>query len=283
MASYAGGGGASIGAPAPVSTVKVPTGPLGLQGSVYHWDDYINRAPDQRLNSIIKKMNSPLRLGLVQQTDDWAVATGQGRPYACRFMFNPPIINMQYNVATTQLPAAQQTSDQLAANAIYPGSTLGSFNLLFDRTYEVAYGPNATNSLDLRKVGVYHDIQAMERVVGVSEAAKYSGGADNKDVYAMGNMLMVPVYILFGGGANNVGLSYVGYFTSMLVEYTLFAQNMVPTRAQVSLQFTQIIGRSLTDLKGGTIVDRAQRGNTTASGSKTSKSSAGGFASDTRR
>lgn len=261
------------------TSVKVPAGPMGVQGLATPRsrtiDSYINRAPDPRLNSIIKTMKSPLRLGIIQQTDDWMAAIqNQAYPYACRFMFNPPVINVNYQVATSQLPAGQQTVDQLAAAAIYPGATGLSFDLMFDRTYEVAYGPGQSNPQDLRKVGVYHDIQALENVVGVRNSANYTGAtvidASGKVTAGgtsdlIGNMLMVPVYVLFGGGANGVGLAYVGFFTSISVQYTLFSQNMVPTRALVSLQFTQIIGRGVSDLKSGTVIDRAHLRNTTAS------------------
>lgn len=257
----------------PLQVMLAAVGPPGLQGASRSRpiDSYINRAPDPRLNSIIKKTNSPLRLGLIQQTDDWRAANSQPYPYGCRFMFNPPVINVQYNVATAQLPAAQQTVDQLAAQAIYPGSTAISFDLMFDRTYEVAYGPGQSNPQDLRKVGVYHDVQALERVVGVMQSTTYSTGRDTgpSEITTLGNMLMVPVYVLFGGGANNVGLAFVGYFTGITVQYTLFSQNMVPTRALVSLQFTQIIGRGVSDLKGGTLIDRAHiGGNTTGSSTR---------------
>lgn len=270
--------------------VAVPKGALGLQGLAATKDlnSYINRAPDPRLNSILSKTNSPLRLGLIQQTDDVVQANGQRFPYACRFMFNPPVITVGYQVATGVLPPNQLTTAQLAATPIYPGATSVGFSLLFDRTYEVHYGPGQRNPTDLRKIGVYHDIQALENIVGVRNTASYSGSptvdqsgnavasTDNKDL--LGNMLMIPVYVIFGGGAG-IGLAYVGFFTSMTVTYTLFSQNMVPTRAAVDLQFTQLIGVGSQDFQkgGGTLIDRAHTATrtTTASGKNVDKKLSG--------
>lgn len=264
-----------------VSSVSVPAGPLGLQGRARDINSYINRAPDTRLNSILKKTGSALRLGIIQQTDDVAAANGQAQPYACRFHFNPPTIGVTYQVATGVLPVSQLTTDQAAALAIYPGQTQLAWDLFFDRTYEVNYGPGQANPTDLREIGVYHDIQALENVVGVSNSAKYSvqtsaadGTSKSNDQNLMGNMLMIPVYVLFGGGSGgtgrraNTGLAYVGFLTSMNVTYTLFSSNMVPTRATVSLSFQQLVGRGARDYQkaGGTVIDRAHAvGRTTTS------------------
>lgn len=267
-----GGGGSS--------SVKVSAGSAGVQGQVTHHDDninaYINRPPDPRLNSIIKKMGLGLKLGIVQQTDEASRGNNQTHPYACRFHFNPPAISVAYSVATGVLPANQLTVDQLAASAIYPGQTSVSFGLLFDRTYEVAYGPGQTNPQDLRKIGVYHDIEALERVVGVKQKWSYTDQTTNPDGTAksegktdvQGNMLMLPVYLIFGGGPANSGLAFVGFFTSMNVTYTLFSQNMVPTRATVELGFQQLVGANSRDYTkgGGTLIDRAHAaGRTTTS------------------
>lgn len=261
-------------------TISVPKGPIGLQGLVnsgpVDLNDYINRAADPRLNSILAKTGSPLRLGIIQQTDEVASANGQIWPYAVRFMFNPAVINVSYSVATGVLPPNQLTTDQLAATAIYPGSTSIGFSLFFDRTYEVNYGPGQRNPTDLRRIGVYHDINALERLVGVRNKASYTGviGPDGKPVGdskdLLGNMLMIPVYVIFGGGAG-IGLAYVGFLTSMNVTYTLFSQDMVPTRATVDLQMTQLMGAGDQDFQrsGGTLIDRAHTaGRTTTSSGK---------------
>jgi hypothetical protein len=247
--------------------------------------EYINPKVDPRLNSILAKRDSPLQLGMIQQTDD-VIQPGSGSPqkypYACRFMFNPNVITVSYQVAEGVTPPSQLTADQLAATAIYPGQTSIGFSLLFDRTYEVAYGPSPYNPRDLRKIGVYRDINALEAVVGaryssgvatnsgstdleVEKGASRGAGADVSGALT-GNMLMIPVHIIFGGGrlaGGNAGMAYVGTITSLVVNYTLFSQNMVPMRAVVDIGMQQIIGRSPRDiLKGGGDLVQRVRGNT---------------------
>lgn len=67
----------------------------------------------------------------------------------------------------------------------------------------------------------------------------------------IGNMTLVPVYIIFGGGgtadgkyAPITGLAFVAYITSMSVTYGLFSQNMIPTRAGVSISAVQLVGQN---------------------------------------
>lgn len=263
-------------------------GGLGLQSLVpvssTDYSEYINPKVDPRLNSILAKRNSPLQLGIIQQTDD-ILQPGSGSPqkypYACRFMFNPNVINVSYSVAEGVTPPSQLTADQLAATAIYPGQTAIGFSLLFDRTYEVAYGPSQYNPRDLTKIGVYRDIAALEAVVGARYSVggtPASGGSTDLEVEKgaaanaapgtsaslTGNMLMIPVYLIFGGGrigGGNAGMSFVGMISSMNVSYTLFSQNMVPMRAVVDISVQQLIGRLPKDIEkgGGTILQRANR------------------------
>lgn len=245
-----------------VSTAKA--GPLGLQGKFSPDDisEYINPPADARLNSIIQKTGSPLRQGIIQQQDDAIDKShGQKFPYACRFMFNPPGIQVSYAADLSQLTPNTQTPAQTAGSYIGPGQTNFSFNLLFDRTYEVAYGPtiSPTIAADLRNIGVYRDIGALESIVN----ARNNFAANPSDI--MQNMSLVPVYIIFGGGnggqngAPVAGLSYSAYITSMEVTYSLFSSKMVPTRAGVALGCTLRLGSSALDINtsGGTLVDRS--------------------------
>lgn len=237
---------------------------MGLQGNVAHplsINGYINPPPDKRLNSILSKTGSRLRQGVIQQTDDWVksvAGTGVQRqrfPYACRFLYNPPVINVSYGVDMGVTATGSLRPEQLTADAVYPGSTSLGFSLLFDRTYEMM-GPTQTAG-DLRKVGVYRDIAALENVVGAREIEK----GTNKAV--LSNMKAVPVYILFGGGGSGKssipGLAYAGVINSLAVTYTLFSQNMVPMRATVEIGFQQMVGRSASDVAqgGGSLLDRA--------------------------
>jgi hypothetical protein len=247
--------------------------------------NYINPPTDRRLNSILQKTGSPLRQGIIQQTDDVVAAAGttvqsdgtsisQPYPYACRFMFNPPDFTVGYGINTNVLPLGQMTPAQLQGKAFYAGQTSISFSLLFDRTYEIAYGPGGTYNADLRKIGVYADIAALEAVVGVRSVSTTNPGANDQSGATasvlktsggstlLGNMSMVPVYILFGGGSgpggDSVGMGFAAYITSMTVNYGLFSSSMVPTRASVQIGATQLVGENLQTLfdKGGTLPKR---------------------------
>lgn len=240
------------------------SGPIGLQGNVAHplsINGYINPPPDKRLNSILSKTGSTLRQGLIQQTDDWVKSRGgvgvrrQRFPYTCRFLYNPPVVNVSYGIDMGALSAGQLTAEQLTADPVYAGMTSVGFSLLFDRTYEMM-GPTHTAG-DLRQVGVYRDIAALENVVGVRD-----GLIDGEEVM-LGNMKAVPVYILFGGGGTGrgsvPGLAFAGVIQSLNVTYTLFSQNMIPMRATVEVGFQQMIGRSAQDINkgGGDLLNRA--------------------------
>lgn len=229
---------------------------IGLQGrlNVNDLNGYVNPPADPRLNSIIKKMGSPLRQGIIQQTND-AFVPPQRYPYACRFLFNPTTISVNYGGPDENiLDPSKLTPEESAALASVPGKTTLGFSLFFDRTYEVAYGPSATLPRNLRNIGVYADIGALENVVG----ARFNFGDDPKTVIQP--MGLRPAYIIFGGGSDNVGLSFIGAITSMDVTYTTFSERMVPIRAAVNIGVTQMLGRDIGELRaqGGTLLQRAQ-------------------------
>ena len=268
----------------PPKTISASTNIPGLQGVL---DDplkignYINQPADARLNSILKKRGSPLITGIIQQTDD-SVGPNQAHPFACRFLFNPGEVTVSYSVAEGVTPPGDLTTDQLAAASIYAGQTGISFSLLFDRTYEVQYPPEPGRK-DISSIGVYEDIAYLESVTGVRTSIKTSvtrttadGSSKTETPTLLGNMLMIPVYIIFGGGDGAKtnqpikGLSYVGFITSMTVSYALFSENMVPTRCGVQLSVQQLVGKDFNDFNayGGTILNRdhSRSRSTTSSG-----------------
>lgn len=247
---YDDGGGSSASTNAP-KTVTLSNNGRGIQSGL---DLYINPPPDSRLNDIVSRKAPGLRHGLIQQTDDWAKSNPGGKPYGCRFLFNPSVISVSYGVAEGVTPPGELTADQAKGTAVYPGSTSIAFSLLFDRTYDVYYGPQAKGGVDLRDVGCYADIGALEQVTGVRTL--------NSGV--LQGMVNIPVYVIFGGGNGGkngkplTGLTFTGYIQSMSVQYGLFSENMVPTRASVDIGMTQIVGADplAFNAAGGTLVDR---------------------------
>lgn len=231
---------------------EAPVG-IGLNNARYfNIQDYSNPPADPRINSIITKTGSPLRQGIIQQTDDNVVAP-QRFPYACRFMFNPTAIEVSYATDESAFDPATMSAAQSAGVAVVPGKTSISFSLLFDRTFEVAYGPSTLRPRDLRDIGVYADIGALESVVG----SRFNFASNSKNVIQL--MGLRPCYFIFGGGNNNVGLSFIGAITSMTVTYSSFSERMVPVRAGVIINATQYLGKSFDDFnrRGGTVLERA--------------------------
>ncbi len=240
-------------------------GGIGVQGQFNGSDinEYVNPPADSRLNSILSKLGSPLQQGIIQQTDD-AIFAPQKYPYACRFMFNPTTVTVEYSAQEDIYPASALTPAQLAGTAVTPGTTGLSFSLLFDRTYEVAYGARYKGGL-ARDIGVYRDIAALESVVG----ARFNFSLRANGVIQP--MQLIPCYFIFGGGAGKVGLSFIGAITGMKVTYATFSERMVPMRASVDIGVQQTLGGDLANLRnrGGTILQRQAERRTPGGGRST--------------
>ena len=218
---------------------------------------YVNPPQDSRMNSILKKYGVKLTQGIMQQHDSWlqGASTPQKYPYAVRFLYNPSNIRHSIAVNSDVVPQYQLSPAGAAAVAIGVGSGSIAFRLLFDRTYEIAYGPNSSSPQDLRKVGVYADIAFLERVMGVV----------SPQTDPLGNQIFqaaqtVPVNFLFGGGygiaGGVVGLKYVGYINSADITYTQFSENMVPQRCEVDISVTLMVGLDDVASSGGSLLSR---------------------------
>lgn len=245
--------------------MRLPIGRLEGTGSVQSqvktsWKDkssYINPPHDARMNSILKHYNSKLTHGIMQQHDSLLQGTGnpQKYPYAVRFLWNPTNITHTISLDSDFKTQYKLEPADAAAVAIGAGSGSIGFRLLFDRTYEVAYGPNKSSSRDLRRVGVYADVAFIERIMGVVSS----------QVDALGQQVfqpaqLIPVNFLFGGGyglrGGAVGLKYVGYITQASINYTQFSENMVPMRCEVDISVVQSVGQRDVALSGGSLLDR---------------------------
>ena len=249
--------------------MRLPTSKLnggGGSGSVQSqiqtaWDNpssYVNPPQDVRMNSILKKYNVKLTQGIMQQHDYWLSASGsnpQKLPYAVRFLYNPSNITHSLAVSSDVVPQYKLDPAGAAAVALGTGSGSLAFRLLFDRTYEIAYGPSSSSPQDLRKVGVYADIAYLERVMGVVSSQTDAFG---HQIFQPAQA--VPVNFLFGGGygiaGGVVGLKYTGYIDSADITYTQFSENMVPQRCEVDISATLMIGLADVSVGGGSVLNR---------------------------
>lgn len=184
------------------------------------------------------KGSAGLQQGYFEQDKNYWKATGQTRGYKCRFLYNPSTISVDYQLNTNILPTVAQTTGQLAASALLSNMQSITFNLLFDRTYEVgSLSVDKVSAQDQKRLsqGVYADVAALERVCAIYRTTGSTLGGQ-------GPMLMVPATVVFGKmGLSAKPLSWYGYIAAMGVDYTHFGSNMTPMRATVAITFAQLV------------------------------------------
>lgn len=185
--------------------------------------------------------NKPTTQGYITQDSSTARALNLPRPYRCRFLYNPESLNVNYRTNDQVFPPDAQSADATAALALIPNMQHVSFELFFDRTYEMntydaGMSPAHTRAL---WAGVYADIAALERVVGIQNG--------------QGPILKYPLNLYFGprvikkmwGRNSSMGggkpMQFYGFVDEMSVVYSLFDKGMVPVRARVTLGFTQMV------------------------------------------
>lgn len=196
---------------------------------------------------------------------------GDGRDII-NFLFNPSTVNTDYNVANASLQAAMMyTVPGDSGNLLAPllQQTV-SWQLYFDRTYELNYGGNSGQVNDPAVIGVQADIYQFMQFTGILATLNNSGAktiqgyggnavgsASNgsaNPVTTGGVMMMVPCYVFFGnalaqidGNANNWNiaavasqLAYYGFISEWSVTYTHWTAAMVPIRASITINFTML-------------------------------------------
>jgi hypothetical protein len=110
-----------------------------------------------------------------------------------------------------------------------------SFDLLFDRTYEM-YGASPSFYDEAAVKGVLADVEALYNVTGAYDVT--AKGAKQKVLRAMQPN---PCTFFFGGSASGAGLlanntlSYYGIVTGLTVTYTHFSREMIPQRCGLNL------------------------------------------------
>lgn len=189
-----------------------------------------------------------------------------------RFMFNPSTVSTDYNIANASLQAAMMYTvpgDQgnLLAPLLY--QTV-SFDLYFDRTYELNYGGNSSAVNDPAIIGCQADVYQFMQFTGVNaqlnksqaQAIQGAGGATvgnaqsgtAQAVQTGGIMMMVPCYVFFGSAVQQLNtnpnstnfaavgaqLSFYGYISEWSVQYTHWTSTMVPIRCSISVNFTML-------------------------------------------
>jgi len=130
--------------------------------------------------------------------------------YVVKFLYNPQTISFGYSVDTAIKDPLQQDLSQMKVGLPQGTSTSISFQLYFDRTYEVIGGS---------KLGVLLDVQCFEWLVGITPAFPY--------------MLPNRVKIQFG---DPLDMTWNAYLTNFDVQYTHFNSAMVPFRCIIDVK-----------------------------------------------
>lgn len=162
------------------------------------------------------------------------------------FLYNPTEIDVGFTADSSQYPANYLyggSGSNHAANGatagfdkLNPGASKGlanyasavsaantqtvSFQLFFDRTYDMSYGPNPQDS-----VGVLKDVAALYNLMGTFSNA----GAIP---------MSVPIQCLFGvtGAGNMWGVT--GFISGFSIQYGIFRYDMIPSKCLVSISMT---------------------------------------------
>jgi hypothetical protein len=187
------------------------------------------------------------------------------------FLFNPSTVTADYNVMMTNATAALQY--QMPAdmgNVNVPLSQTVSWDLYFDRTFELNYGGNSSAVNDPAVIGVQADVYQFLQFTGVTYDADVGNAATNASTLASvpsalsnqvqgslrsgGTMRLIPCFVFFGnalqqmsGNSSNTNLNavnsqvqYYGYISEFTINYTHWTVNMVPIRAVISVYFTMM-------------------------------------------
>lgn len=136
-------------------------------------------------------------------------------PNALFFEFNPNEIGMTYSGNASVLPLGSLDPSQTnPAVPMADSNTVISFDLYFDRSYEVFGGD---------RLGVLTDIRTLERITGITPDQPV--------------MLQNPVNIHLGEDSS---FQFKAIISQWSVNYVQFSQRMIPMRATVSIAATRL-------------------------------------------
>jgi hypothetical protein len=175
-----------------------------------------------------------VRGGMVQLQDSNPPKGFGGKPFACFFMVNPNAISQSYTFNNDVAPPSTLSSDLAAITSLAMMNQSVSFELIFNRMFEVWQGDFGGPS----EIGVRWDVRALERLAGLydTHAGESRSGISK---WGPGNHAPIgqPVQVVFGGENS---FQFQGLIQGLDVNYTRFDGNMVPIEATVNVQLLQI-------------------------------------------
>jgi hypothetical protein len=158
--------------------------------------------------------------------------------FRCYFMMNPQTISVSVGITTDNLSPLQQDPSMWQSGGYPITNQTVSFTIYFNRMYEVWRGdPNGPPGPGTE--GCRWDIRALERLMGIFDAAIDKGG-----IVGLGNngwgewpATMMPLQVVFGG-ANS--LQFQGVIAGFDYTFTMFDVNMVPIEAYADIQVMRV-------------------------------------------
>jgi hypothetical protein len=185
------------------------------------------------------------------------------------FLFNPSTVSTDYMIGNSSIQAAMMyrvPGDN--TNLLAPLSQTVSWQLYFDRTFELLYGTPDGSVNDPSIIGVQADVYQFMQFTGVTasldastQTAVLGGTAMSSGANTGGIMMMMPAYVYFGNANNqaagklsaqgsipaatqytSVGtqLAFYGFISEWSVTYSHWTVNMIPIRAAINVSFVML-------------------------------------------
>lgn len=192
------------------------------------------------------------------------------------FLFNPSTVSTDYMIGNAQYQAAMMyrvPGDN--TNLLAPLSQTVSWQLYFDRTFELLYGTPDGSINDPSIIGVQSDVYQFMQFTGVTasldasdQTAILGSTVTSSGVTSGGIMMMMPCYVYFGNASNQAGgklagqgsipattqftsvgtqLAFYGFISEWSVQYTHWTVNMIPIRAAINVSFVMLPNPSASD------------------------------------
>lgn len=202
------------------------------------------------------------------------------------FMFNPATVTSDYNLNPNSSTAAAMdymVPGDMGTIAPTPLQQTVSWDLYFDRTYELNYGGNSSAPNDPAVIGVQADVYQFLQFTGVTDSGNFNysntlsainsaaslkgqnagNGLANQVLGSLrsgGIMQFIPCNVFFGSASdqmnqnssstnfNAIGsqLSYYGVITEFTVQYTHWTSSMVPMKCVISVNFMMLANTNAT-------------------------------------
>lgn len=181
---------------------------------------------DRRISTLPGPAGAPaLQRGLVANR-----GTLNGLKYGLKFLYNPSVLNVSHtlDMNATPLPPGYKSPND-SSTYIGPVNSSMSFDLLFDRTYELWDSSYAGSEAAAN--GVYSDVAAVYRMLGLIDY-------ENQGGLLQSQMLPIQQIFQFGNFSANPkypgSLKFLGYVTELDISYTHWTMYMIPARCTMS-------------------------------------------------